>query len=253
MALRRFWIDIPCVSGQEIVISGDLFHHIRDVCRFSTGDQFELLPGDGLAHLAEISKLNKRDLLVRLLESRALGEVPRPWIHLALSIPKFSKVDFIVEKCVELGVYQLSLFQSDHSYPKSLTEVSQGRLARWNKIGKAAAQQSGRGALMKITEPTTLTDTLENFRLRPGVVGLFPYEGEATLGWQAAMQAARKSSPEEVVVFVGSEGGFSRREVELFQQFGLQPMTMGQQILRVETACVALVSVIKYVFEPVPL
>jgi 16S rRNA (uracil1498-N3)-methyltransferase len=186
MALRRFWIDASCASGRDMNIADDLFHHIRDVCRFSQGDRFELLPGDGKAYLAEIAKVNKRDLSVRVLESRDLGELKRPWIHLALSVPKYQKVDFIVEKCVELGVHEVSLFVSDCSFPRQLNDLSLNRQQRWEKIIKAATQQSGRGELMRLAPPATLADVLKDFKSRSGAVGLFPYEGDATLDWKEA-------------------------------------------------------------------
>jgi len=248
MALRRFWIEPQSLSGEQVHIDGDLFHHIRDVCRFGEGDHFEVLPGDGKAYLAQITKMNKRDLLAQVKEDRVIEPLKKPWIHLALSVPRYPKVDFILEKSVELGVHTVSLFVSDHSFPRELKDVSESRMARFEKINRAAAQQSGRGELMHLSKPDTLENVLQAFKSRDRALGLFPYEGEAALTWQQAIRDGRKDQPEEVWLFVGSEGGFSVREVELFQQHGLQPMTMGSQILRVETACVALASVIKYEF-----
>jgi 16S rRNA (uracil1498-N3)-methyltransferase len=246
MGLRRFWIEIK--PQGSITIDGELFHHIRDVCRFGVGDQFELLPGDETAYLAKITELGKHKLQAAILSQRALEPLKKPHIHLALSVPRYSTVDFILEKSVELGVHTISLFTSDFSFPKKLSDLSENRFQRWQKINKGAAQQSGRGTLMNLSTPTTLENCLKIFKER-GAQGLFPFEGEAALGWKAAVEQVRAKNPDEIWIFVGSEGGFSPKEVELFQRFGLQAMTMGTQILRVETACVALVSVIKYEFE----
>lgn len=248
MALRRFWIEPKTLAADHVHIDGELFHHIRDVCRFGESDRFEVLPGDGKAYLAEITQMNKRDLTAKIIEDRAIEPLKKPWIHLALSVPRYPKLDFILEKAVELGVHTVSLFVSDHSFPRHLSDVSDSRVARFEKINRAAAQQSGRGELMHLSQPTTLEDVLKSFQSRPRALGLFPYEGESALSWQQAIREGRGQDLDEVWLFVGSEGGFSLREVELFQQHGLQPMTMGTQILRVETACVALVSVIKYEF-----
>ncbi len=249
MALRRFWIESSDMTGDQVQLHGDLFHHILDVCRFETGDRFEVMPGDGNAYLVEISEMGKRELRGRIFETRVVEPLRKPWIHLAVSVPRYPKVDFIVEKCVELGVHTLSLFISEFSFPRELKDLSENRMQRWEKINRSAAQQSGRGTLMEISKPERLEDLLRKMQSQTGVLGLFPYEGDAAIGWKAAIAEAKKRSPDEIWVFVGSEGGFSKREVELFQQFGLAPMTMGSQILRVETACVALVSVIKYEFE----
>lgn len=248
MALRRFWIEPSCRDGDRVHIDGELFHHIRDVCRFGDGDRFEVLPGDGKAYLVRIDQMNKKDLQGSVLEERQIQPLKKPWIHLAVSVPRYPKVDFILEKASELGVHTVSLFVSDYSFPRKLSDVSDSRMSRWEKINRAAAQQSGRGELLELSNPDTLENVLKKFQSKRDAVGLFPYEGEAALTWQKAIQDGKARMPEEVWLFIGSEGGFSLEEVELFQRHGLMPMTMGSQILRVETACVALVSVIKYEF-----
>jgi 16S rRNA (uracil1498-N3)-methyltransferase len=248
MALRRFWIDSSVRENEKVSISGELFHHIRDVCRFDQGDRFELLSGDGRAYLVQIEIMNKKDLVAQVLESRALEPLRKPWIRLVLSVPRYAKVDFILEKAVELGVHTVTLVVSDYSFPRKLSEMSDHRMQRWEKINRAAAQQSGRGELLELSKPNTLENVLGELQSKSGIVGLFPYEGEAAMDWKTALADAKSAQPEEVWVFVGSEGGFSSQEVALFQRHGLRPMTMGAQVLRVETACVALVSVIKYEF-----
>ncbi len=102
---------------------------------------------------------------------------------------------------------------------------------------------------MGISEAKPLEILLKSFNQTGDSVGLFAYEGEGQLAAPQAVQQLRAKNPRQVWLFVGSEGGFSDKEVELFQTFGLPPVTLGQQVLRVETACVALVSVIKYGFD----
>ena len=249
MALRRFYFEHP-IQGEQVQIGGDLFHHIRDVCRFAVGDRFELLAGDQQAWLVEIQSLDKREMSTRVVSKRTLPELPRPWITLALSVPKLPKVDWIIEKCVELGVREIRPFVSDHSFLRKTSELSENRVQRWQKLSRAATQQSGRGDLMRIEPAVTLANLLEEFNRSPEAGGLFPYEGEAQLSLKEALTALRQKRPlRQIWVFVGSEGGFSQDEVALFARHGLSPVSMGEQILRVETACVALVSVIKYEYE----
>jgi 16S rRNA (uracil1498-N3)-methyltransferase len=246
MALRRFYLEASDLDEHEIVIRADLFHHIREVCRFGVGDRFEILPGDGSARLVEVIRVGARELWLRSIAKRQLPPLPKPLLTLALSIPKLPKVDWIVEKCVELGVYEIRPFVSDFSFLRKPSEISEGRLQRWHKLIQSATQQSGRGELMRIHPAVTLEALLEAFNQNPGAAGLFPYEGEARLGLRDAINAVKAASPESLWVFVGSEGGFSRREVDLFARHGMSPVSMGEQVLRVETACLALMSVIKY-------
>lgn len=246
MALRRFYIDKSELFGDEVTIRGDLFHHIREVCRFETGDRFEVLPGDQKALLVEVQAQTNKELRARVISKRDLPPLAKPYITLCLSIPKLPKVDWIVEKCVELGVYEIRPFVSDFSFLRKESEISPNRLARWQKLVQGATQQSGRGDLLKIHSATTLEKLLLDFNRNPSTGGLFPYEGEARLGLHEAIDQLKNRDLDHIWVFVGSEGGFSVSEVEIFAQSGLNPVSMGDQILRVETACVALMSIIKY-------
>lgn len=247
MALRRFYFDKKKMENEDTLpILGDLFHHIRDVCRFAPGDQFEILPGDGRAVLYEITSVGKREMSARKLSERVIPPPMKPDIVLALSVPKLPKVDWILEKSVELGVSEVRPFVSDFSFLRKSSEITSARLDRWRKIIEGATQQSGRGELMAIHPAVTLEGLLGEFNRAPKAAGLFPYEGEALVRLNDAIASVRAAAPEKIWLFVGSEGGFSRNEVDLFGRSGLKPVSMGSQILRVETACVALVSVIKY-------
>lgn len=246
MALRRFYVDPRDLSGENVVLRGDLFHHIREVCRFQAGDRFELLTGEGRAHLVEVTSLGARELHARILSQRDLPALAKPYITLALSIPKLPKVDWIVEKCVELGVYEIRPFVSDFSFLRKTSEISENRMERWQKLARGATQQSGRGDLMQIHPAVTLPQLLESFNRQSSTAGLFPYEGEAQARLPEAIRDVKAKNCEHIWVFVGSEGGFSQEEVSLFERYGLRPVSMGEQILRVETACVALMSIIKY-------
>lgn len=246
MALRRFYIEAEAIQGDRVHIRGDLFHHIREVCRFQAGDRFELLTGDGQARLVEILSLTNRDLEAKAVSTRALPVPSKPDVVLALSVPKLPKVDLIIEKCVELGVSEIRPFVSEYSFLRKESEISENRVARWRKIVQGATQQSGRGDLMRVKDATNLEKLLTEFSRIPSAGGLFPYEGEAQTDLRSAMGQLKPRGLDQLWVFVGSEGGFSLNEVEMFSRMGMNPVTLGDQILRVETACLALVSVIKY-------
>jgi 16S rRNA (uracil1498-N3)-methyltransferase len=246
VALRRFYIETSDLQGEGICLRGDLFHHIRDVCRFDVGDQFEALPGDGRALLVEITSLTNKEIQARALSTRQVPPLVKPLITLALSVPKLPKVDWIIEKSVELGVAEIRPFVSEFSFLRKVSELSSNRVQRWQKLVQSATQQSGRGELMKIAAPVSLKNLLDEFNRSQATGGLFPYEGEAQVTLPLALETLKKRNLDQLWVFVGSEGGFSRDEVDLFSSVGLEPVSMGDQILRVETACLAIISVIKY-------
>ncbi len=246
--MRRFWIGKDKIQNQMASIDGDLFHHLTDVCRLTVGDKFELLCGDQKAYFVEIKEHTKKMAVAEVLEERVVPPLPKPYVNLAISIPRFQKLDTIIEKAVELGVKAVHPFTSDFSYVRKVDSALLERLPRWDRIVKAATQQCGRGELMEIAKPVKIEEIIENINRNSNAGGLFSYEGKSNLSIKEALQQIRGRNPDEIWVIVGSEGGFSTAEVESFHTKGFEPVTMGDQVLRVETACLALVSVIKYEF-----
>lgn len=248
--MRRFWIEEKLIVGVNYQIQDELFHHIVDVCRFGVGDKFELLH-DQEAYFVEIIEVTKRSLQVLPREIRKIPPLPQPHLHLALSIPRFTKVDWIVEKCVELGVHSIHLFVSDFSFVRSPDQVPAGKIQRWKKLIQQATQQAGRGDLLELHAATTLQNLVQKVNQNPKTLSLFPYEGECQSSLRAHLQGQSKESFSEIWYFIGSEGGFSHQEVEWLKDQSFRPVSLGAQVLRVETACLALSAILKYEFEVV--
>lgn len=246
--MRRFWLEPQNWQADEMEIRGDLFHHLHDVCRFQTGERFELLE-TGKAWLVEITKLDKKSLWLKRIEERALPPMKRPYIHLVLSLPRYTTVDWIVEKSVELGVKSIRLVVSDFSFVRQAKEVPAAKMERWRKLIRQASQQSARGHLMEMPPVEKMMDVLARINRQTEVLGLFAYEGQGDKRLKQALDEVKGRKFNDIYVFVGSEGGFSLPEVEQFRQAGLAPVSLGSQVLRVETACVALASILKYEFE----
>jgi 16S rRNA (uracil1498-N3)-methyltransferase len=232
------------MCGDQVVIKGDVFHHICHVCRQGEGDQFEVIT-DHKAFLVELHEVEKKQAFAKVLQSRDLPRLSRPHIHLALSLPRFQTVDRVLEKMVELGVKQVHLFSSDFSFKKPKPGELSKKRQRWQKIIQGATQQTGRGEVMALTEPRPLGVLLsENFP-NPRRKALVAYEGEGGESLAAWLQSLDPAC-DEVWMFVGGEGGFSRKDLELLKDYKLLPISLGDQVLRVETACVTLVSILKY-------
>lgn len=236
----------PKNEPTEVVITGDVLHHVRDVCRMQKGSKFEVIVEGGSAHLVEIISETKHESIAKIIDTRAIPEIPRPHVHLALSIPRFPVFEAVIEKAVELGVTQIHPFFSDFSFIRTQAETWDKKVPRFEKIVQSATQQSGRGDLMKIAAPVDFSKLMESFNRTEGAKGLFAYEGDARLSAKQGIARVVGDALQEAWIFVGSEGGFSEKEVESFQSFGLTSVTLGSQVLRVETACVALVSILKY-------
>jgi 16S rRNA (uracil1498-N3)-methyltransferase len=306
--MRRYWIDSPLIDEDLITITGDSFHHIFGVCRHELNSQCELLGiHEDSALLVKVMEIQKKKALVKIVGHRPIAPLANPKIILNLSFPKFSTLETIVEKSVELGVHRLQLFTSDYSFLKKTTEISSQKKERLTKIALQATQQCGRSRLMLLPEPVSWSGLLESFSLQkkldPSHLGLLAYEhlkesSSSSLKQQLSFllgsykeketcteskvstdtkketqnitesvtseeiqqktqktthqlnqQIHHQRTGKEVWLFVGSEGGFSSTEVQCAEQTGLHLLSLGSQILRVETACVVLLSSLKYELE----
>jgi 16S rRNA (uracil1498-N3)-methyltransferase len=259
--MRRYWVEEESFQGfhvgAEVRLTGDTLHHVRDVCRQTVGDKFEVLV-NGAAYLVAVTSDSKREMEAVILEAREIEQLPFPRLRLALAIPRFNVFEGVLEKMVEMGVETVQPLFSDNSFLRTDTDAWRGKEPRFQKIIQGATQQTGRGEKMRLSPATKLTDFVQELRSQinrgESVAGLFAYE-IGTLPIRQALQivlcstgpsGGLKSPPSAIWIFVGGEGGFSKAEVALFGSLGFPAVTLGRQVLRVETACVTLASVLKY-------
>jgi 16S rRNA (uracil1498-N3)-methyltransferase len=247
--MRRYFFDGNLECGRREHIQGDLFHHIFDVCRLQVGQHFEFISAQGEAYLAEVESVSKRQAEVLIREKRTLPPLREPHIHLFLSFPKIPTFELIVEKSVELGVSAITPVLSDFSFVRSMSQFPTVKVPRWKKIILQATQQSGRGDLMPIHEPRKLEEVLATRSTGSDQLTVVAYEGESPTSLKEYLSLQKRPSIKCINVFVGSEGGFSDKEITQFKKLDLSPVTLGDQVLRVETACLTLVASLKYEFE----
>lgn len=250
--MRRYWIESPILVADKVEISGDTFHHIFDVCRNHIGSEFELLGiKPNIALKVQVTEIGKKKALAKIVSERAIPTLAFPRVVLNLSVPKIPTLETIVEKAVELGVERVQLFTSQYSFIRTPKDFSVTKFDRLKKIIMHATQQSGRGDLMKIMEPQPFSDILKIFTNQyQKTTGLLAYESlSSPLSLKSKLTKLALTSPQEIWLFVGSEGGFSSTEVEDAQRIGIEPISLGSQILRVETACVVLIGILKYELE----
>lgn len=248
LMLRRFWVDPNCVQGLKVLFKDESFHHLIRVSRKKSGDKVEVLNGQGKAFSVEVTEVGKKTAEGKILGERALPAPKPPFIHLAFCFPKPAHFELVLEKSVELGAASLRPLINDYSQVQKLEDFPQNKRVRWEKIVKSATEQSGRGELMPIEPAQTLQDFVAEINQSPKTLCLFLYEGECPLDVRGFLQKQDLTGIKDVWALVGSEGGFSEKEVILLKSKGFQPLSMGQQILRTETACVSILSVLKYEF-----
>ncbi len=248
--MRRYWLPKESDRGDVVEVLGNSYKHIIQVCRQKVGCRFEVLFGDGKAHLVELVKVYQRKAIGKKIEIREISPPCSPYIHLCLSLPKFSTLERVIEKMVELGVSALHPFVSDLSYFKNPDRISEKRVQRWQTLIQSATQQTGRGDLMSLQPVGYIKDIVEVIKSSSLRKGVFLYEGQGEMSLSETLEGKGFSTNfKEIWIIIGSEGGFSQKEVVWLRACGLAPVTLGEQILRVETACVAICSILKYLCE----
>ncbi|MCB0413896.1 MAG: 16S rRNA (uracil(1498)-N(3))-methyltransferase [Bdellovibrionales bacterium] len=243
--MRRYWIPQEFIQPDQVVISGDEYHHIFKVCRMTEGAKFELLV-PGKAYFVEVLKVTKREGVAKIIEEREIEPLPNPPIHLYLAFSKWATMDNVVEKAVELGVSKITPFFSDYSFVSHPKKVSENKFERWNKIVVSATQQCGRGELMPINKAVSFENMVNQINQETSCLSLFFYEGHSQKSVKSYLQEVNSQNFREVALIVGSEGGFSDQECRYLEKHNIPSLSFGSQVLRVETACVALISIIKY-------
>lgn len=242
--MRRYWWQGTLDSqSKEIDITENLYAHIFKVCRRKVGDHFELI-NEGYAYLVEVVEVNSKKAVVLINSKRQLPKLKEPHIHLKLSFSQPKVIDRVIEKSVELGVKSIQLISCENSFLKDQTKMLL-KTKRALKIVNQAMQQSGRGEALELREPLTLDELLQ-IKLKSEDRAFILYED--THYKSKPIEKHSESYPEtikNISILVGSEGGFSSSEVDTAANCGYEVLSLGSQILRVETACVASISILK--------
>lgn len=237
--MRRFFLSEPLAG--EMFIYGQDAHHISRVLRLQVGEVLMVVAPNGQAATAQIKELTS-DLVTLLLQETINEEKESPVdVYLAQGLPKSDKMDYIVQKAVELGVKAVYPIQMEHSVVQYDSAKKVARRDRWQKLSMEAAKQCGRTFVPAVEPIQSLTELLTD--MSKEIVIILLYEGQATQGLK---QVLAKKQAVSYLLLVGPEGGFSTKEIALCQEHGACIVTIGPRILRTETASLAGVAMIMY-------
>ena len=229
------------IAGKIKIENDELVHQWRNVLRFQVGQEVILFDNSGWEFRGVIVSLGNRSAEVKLLESRLVGFAPKFSVFLYVALTKRNSFEWTLEKGTELGVMGFVPTISERSEKKNIN------IDRSKNILKEASEQSGRVILPEIFEPASLAESLENLfpenHLPGKSVGIsFVLDPDGTQ-FEAAKCKEYKNGG-RVNVFIGPEGGFSPREIELFRKRDIPIYSIGEQVLRAETAAVAISSIL---------
>lgn len=219
-------------------ITGSDYNHIKNVLRMQVGDTC-LVSCDGQSDLCRISSFSEEFVCLEIVEENyASTELPVK-IYLFQGLPKGDKMEYIIQKCVELGVFEIVPVAMKNCVVKLEDKKAKSKVTRWQAICESAAKQSKRNIIPKISEVLPFGKALEYAKTLDMI--MVPYENKE--GMKATVEAlAELKNVKSVGIFIGPEGGFDKAEIEKATESGACTISLGKRILRTETAAVTAVS-----------
>ena len=232
--MPRFFCPVPLIIGAVIDLPETVAHHLF-VLRLQMGDTIQLFNGEGGSYVASIAEIAKKrataEIKVFLQE-----EVELPYsLTLAQALPEGSKMDWIIEKAMELGVSAIQPLASQRCVVRLSAERAEKKLSHWQGIIVAAAEQSGRNRLAHLSAPLDLSKWLGQQDIHQRIM-LSPRAEQSLANW------SRHHAPQAVSLLIGPEGGLTEEEEDFASRQGVIALSMGPRILRTETAGLAAIA-----------
>lgn len=230
---------VPWQLGAEIELDPEAAHHVGRVLRMSAGQPIELFNGDGHNYAATITTIAKRGISVKIVEVAPNPTESPLQVHLAQGISRGERMDFVLQKSVELGVYEITPLFTERCTVKLSGERLLKKQQQWQRIVISACEQSGRSFVPKVNLPLSMQQWLA--QLPKGLrLTLDPYATEP-------LQQLTEH-PKQLTLLIGPEGGLTEDEVALASAHHFLPVHLGPRVLRTETAALTALSVIQYQF-----
>ena len=240
--MNRFFIDKIGAKDKNIIFNDlEQLHHLRDVLRIKPPELVEVFDGDGNEYIAAVVEIGPTEAKLEVKEKRSPKDSGVS-LTVACAIPKKVKMDDIVDKLTQLGVDCIIPLETERVIVRLDKQKKEERFERWKKIALSAVKQSHRSRLAQIKPVSTLEHTLSQaneFDLK-----LIPtLEGKRKTLKEILNQESKKIN--KIMVLIGPEGDFTPGEIALAEKSGFLPVSLGERVLRVDTAAIAVASFIK--------
>ncbi|MEH6494047.1 16S rRNA (uracil(1498)-N(3))-methyltransferase [Halopseudomonas sp.] len=231
MRVSRFYLDTPLSEGEQ-TLTGDVAHYIGRVLRLGPGAQVQIFNGSGQEWPGEVMAAGKREVLVKL--QPAVAGMPESPLqsHLGQAMSRGERMDWAIQKAVELGVNEITPLFTERCEVKLQGERADKRQAHWQQVAVSACEQCGRSVVPVINSPTSLHDWLTTLTSDLKLV----------LHHRTEQDLDQLPKPGSLALLIGPEGGLSADEIHLAEGSGFVAARFGPRVLRTETAPVVALS-----------
>lgn len=245
--MHRFYVNEEQISNDTIRIEGSDVNHIKNVLRMKQGDQIVICNGQGKDCYCIIDTVSDNMVTARIQDIKSTGTELPAKITLYQGLPKSDKMELIIQKAVELGVYEIVPVMMARSIVKFEDKKKEAKkLERWQVIAESAAKQSRRGIIPQILPVMSYKEAIA--RGSKADLAVLPYENAKGIAYTKELIGTIKKDT-SISIFIGPEGGFEDGEITMATDNQIAPITLGSRILRTETAGFALLSMMMLVLE----
>lgn len=244
--MYRFFVEEHQIEPTRIHITGSDVNHIRNVLRMKPGEEILVSAQGKLEYRCRIKELGEEEVTAVILYAMESDlELPAD-VYLFQGLPKGDKMEFIIQKAVELGVHEVIPVASRRCVVKLDEKKARNKTARWQGISESAAKQSKRMIVPEIHPVMNFAEALQYAKKLDLI--LVPYELAKGIGHTRELFASIRPG-QSVGIFIGPEGGFEEEEIRQAVDAGAMPITLGRRILRTETAGMTVLSILMYLME----
>jgi 16S rRNA (uracil1498-N3)-methyltransferase len=240
MRLTRVHVDVELQTGRRLTVDGSAGNHISRVLRLRVGDALTLFNGQGGEYAGSIDEIRRDTVVVSILERRDVDRESPCQLTLAQGISRGERMDWVVQKATELGVWQIAPIFTERSIVQLDEKQASRKLQHWRSIAIAACEQSGRNHVPQITQPVGLYELLEK-RTWSGTALLLSPGAPLRI-------ADLASAGTQITVLIGPEGGLADVEQQAAVKAGFTPVRLGPRVLRTETAAVCALTLLQQKF-----
>lgn len=245
--MYRFFVEPSQIQDKRIVITGRDVNHIKNVLRMKIGEEIAVSNGiDSREYRCGIEEYTEDEVICTLRFIKEDGVELSSKIYLFQGLPKADKMELVIQKAVELGVYEVIPVAAKRCVVKLDNKKAAAKISRWQSIAEAAAKQSKRSVIPTVHDVMSMGEAIAYAKDMD--VRLIPYELAEDMGHTKALIEA-VSAGSSIAVFIGPEGGFEESEVQAAVSAGIEPITLGRRILRTETAGMTVLSWLMYQLE----
>lgn len=243
--MPKFFINKEDIKDNTITVSGQDATHISKVLRTEVGETLTLCDGCGTDFFARVTSITKEAVSLKIYETLPCLAEPKISVTLFQGIPKQGKMDYIIEKCTELGISRIVPVAAKRSVVKIDDKKSEAKkLERWRKIAAESVKQCGRGKIPEVTDVMGFSEAIEFSKALDLTIAAYECERDTSI-----KSALTDKTPKTIGVFIGPEGGLDDLEVKMLNAASIETVTLGTRILRTETAGHTVLTAIMYEYN----